>query len=104
MVKIAIRKRLQAPRRKSVEVLTAVLVCICVVAWSNPALAHAVAKGDKGYIQEITGSHLMPFAMAERIARSATRRAKALPTRKGCSKPPSTAFTAGTGAIVARRR
>ena len=26
------------------------------------ALAHAVAEGDKGYIQEISGVHLMPFA------------------------------------------
>ena len=25
------------------------------------ALAHAVAEGDKGYIQEISGVHLMPF-------------------------------------------
>jgi hypothetical protein len=25
------------------------------------ALAHAVAEGDKGYIQEITGIHLLPF-------------------------------------------
>src|SRR5215207_9065974 len=25
------------------------------------ALAHAVAAGDKGYIQEITGVHLIPF-------------------------------------------
>lgn len=26
-----------------------------------PALAHAVAEGDKGYIQEISGVHLLPF-------------------------------------------
>ncbi|TIL83008.1 MAG: HupE/UreJ family protein, partial [Mesorhizobium sp.] len=25
------------------------------------AAAHAVAEGDKGYIQEITGPHLIPF-------------------------------------------
>jgi hypothetical protein len=25
------------------------------------ALAHAVAEGDKGYIQEITGVNLLPF-------------------------------------------
>ncbi|MER8982779.1 HupE/UreJ family protein, partial [Mesorhizobium sp. M0870] len=25
------------------------------------ALAHAVAEGDKGYIQEITGINLLPF-------------------------------------------
>ncbi len=28
---------------------------------SGPALAHAVAEGDKGYIQEITGVHVIPF-------------------------------------------
>ncbi len=28
---------------------------------SNAALAHAVAEGDKGYIQEISGVHLLPF-------------------------------------------
>src|SRR5215204_5732957 len=28
---------------------------------SVDALAHAVAAGDKGYIQEITGVHLIPF-------------------------------------------
>src|SRR5215217_4896476 len=28
---------------------------------SYEALAHAVAEGDKGYIQEITGIHLIPF-------------------------------------------
>ena len=28
---------------------------------SFEALAHAVAEGDKGYIQEITGVHLIPF-------------------------------------------
>ncbi|BBK41462.1 membrane protein [Allostella vacuolata] len=27
----------------------------------DPALAHAVAEGDKGYIQEITGIKLLPF-------------------------------------------
>ena len=29
--------------------------------WAE-ALAHAVTEGDKGYIQEITGVHLLPFA------------------------------------------
>ncbi len=28
---------------------------------ANEALAHAVAEGDKGYIQEVTGIHLLPF-------------------------------------------
>ncbi len=35
----------------------AVLAALC----STPAFAHAVAEGDKGYIQEITGVHLLPF-------------------------------------------
>ncbi|WP_395708354.1 HupE/UreJ family protein [Reyranella sp.] len=28
---------------------------------ANAALAHAVAEGDKGYIQEISGAYLLPF-------------------------------------------
>ena len=29
--------------------------------WTDSALAHAVAQGDKGYIQEITGIKIIPF-------------------------------------------
>ena len=29
--------------------------------WAGAALAHAVTLGDKGYIQEITGPHIIPF-------------------------------------------
>lgn len=29
--------------------------------WAEAALAHAVTLGDKGYIQEITGPHIIPF-------------------------------------------
>ena len=32
-----------------------------LLAWPSPTLAHAVAEGDKGYIQEIAGVHLLPF-------------------------------------------
>ena len=32
-----------------------------MLAWPSPTLAHAVAEGDKGYIQEIAGVHLLPF-------------------------------------------
>ncbi|WP_368744580.1 HupE/UreJ family protein [Desertibaculum subflavum] len=32
-----------------------------IPAWAGAAFAHAVAEGDKGYIQEITGVHLLPF-------------------------------------------
>jgi hypothetical protein len=36
-------------------------VALALVAIAGPALAHAVAEGDKGYIQEITGVNLLPF-------------------------------------------
>lgn len=41
-------------------------LCVCVLGLTllgatAEALAHAVAEGDKGYIQEITGVHLLPF-------------------------------------------
>ncbi len=32
-----------------------------LLAWPSLTLAHAVAEGDKGYIQEIAGVHLLPF-------------------------------------------
>ena len=38
----------------------ALLLPLCLLA--DPAVAHGVAVGDKGYIQEITGIHLVPFA------------------------------------------
>lgn len=34
---------------------------LLMLATSSDALAHAVAQGDKGYIQEITGTHLISF-------------------------------------------
>jgi hypothetical protein len=34
---------------------------LAVLLAPDSALAHAVAEGDKGYIQEITGVHLLPF-------------------------------------------
>lgn len=37
-------------------------ICLCLMAWVPELLAHAVTAGDKGYIQEISGVHLMPFA------------------------------------------
>src|SRR5215213_6596493 len=36
-------------------------VLTVVLLTAGPALAHGVAEGDKGYIQEITGVHLIPF-------------------------------------------
>ncbi len=40
--------------------LAVALATLCLV-WGEAALAHAVTLGDKGYIQEITGVHLVPF-------------------------------------------
>jgi hypothetical protein len=41
---------------------TAVVVLVLAAAGlNNEAFAHAVAQGDKGYIQEIYGVHLIPF-------------------------------------------
>jgi len=49
--------RLRLTQRSTVLGSTLLL---CLLA--GPALAHGVAAGDKGYIQEITGVHLLPFA------------------------------------------
>lgn len=43
-------------RHLAIPALAAVLVTL-----AGDALAHAVTVGDKGYIQEITGVHLIPF-------------------------------------------
>ncbi len=37
------------------------LSAVTLLLWPDAAFAHAVAEGDKGYIQEITGVHLLPF-------------------------------------------
>ena len=41
--------------------LIGVFSLLLVPLLNHAALAHAVAEGDKGYIQEITGIHLLPF-------------------------------------------
>nr|WP_257787076.1 HupE/UreJ family protein [Sphingomonas koreensis] len=37
------------------------LTGLSLVLWTGTAFAHAVAEGDKGYIQEISGVHLLEF-------------------------------------------
>ena len=37
------------------------LAVAATLLWADAALAHAVTLGDKGYIQEVTGVHLLPF-------------------------------------------
>lgn len=46
-------------RGRIAHILLAVLLGQAL--YASPAFAHAVAEGDKGYIQEITGVHLVPF-------------------------------------------
>ena len=47
-----------APERLLCLLLTS---AILLLALTSVAAAHAVAEGDKGYIQEISGVHLLPF-------------------------------------------
>ncbi|MFK7993078.1 MAG: HupE/UreJ family protein [Granulosicoccus sp.] len=42
--------------------LPVLLMAALMLLWSDSVLAHAVTQGDKGYIQEITGIKLIPFA------------------------------------------
>lgn len=41
--------------------LAMLLLAALLMLGSSDALAHAVTQGDKGYIQEISGVHLLPF-------------------------------------------
>ncbi|MBN9052658.1 MAG: HupE/UreJ family protein, partial [Rhizobiales bacterium] len=38
-----------------------ILAVSALLLWAGSAAAHAVAEGDKGYIQEISGVNLIPF-------------------------------------------
>lgn len=50
------------PGRLLLAALTAALTATgLLLALTDVAAAHAVAEGDKGYIQEISGVHLLPF-------------------------------------------
>jgi hypothetical protein len=40
---------------------TLLLASLSLLLFANAAAAHAVAEGDKGYIQEISGVHIIPF-------------------------------------------
>ena len=46
--------------RRSIWLTSSLVVCLLLAA--EPALGHAIAEGDKGYIQEVFGVHLIPFA------------------------------------------
>ena len=50
------------PRHADVRLFLPFLSAILLLPLlSSGSLAHAVAEGDKGYIQEITGVHILPF-------------------------------------------
>ena len=51
----------QGGRRCSRALLPLLLAMLLALPSLDAALAHAVAEGDKGYIQEITGVNLLPF-------------------------------------------
>lgn len=51
--------RLKAVKRT--PLFTFGILAMLAVWWPDTALAHAVTQGDKGYIQEIYGVHLIPF-------------------------------------------
>lgn len=48
-------------RSRATQLVTAMLAGAALLLSTNLALAHAVAEGDKGYIMEIWGVHLIPF-------------------------------------------
>ena len=53
-----------APRGREFGARRAAILLLAValsLAWVEAAFAHAVTLGDKGYIQEVTGVHLIPF-------------------------------------------
>ena len=50
--------RWRAPERL---LFSSILTALLLFAFTGIAAAHAVAEGDKGYIQEIYGIHLIPF-------------------------------------------
>ena len=53
-----------APRGRESGAQRAAILLLAValsLAWVEAAFAHAVTLGDKGYIQEVTGVHLIPF-------------------------------------------
>ena len=49
------------PRTSRSRSLVSLIAAIVALVVANGALAHSVAEGDQGYIQEISGVHLVPF-------------------------------------------
>jgi hypothetical protein len=52
-----------SPNNRNLVLLTVALACLGIVfGWIPDAIAHGVTQGDKGYIQESSGTMLVPFA------------------------------------------
>ena len=49
------------PPSRARSALLGLLTLAALVLFAGPAFAHAVAEGDKGYIQEISGINILPF-------------------------------------------
>jgi hypothetical protein len=61
LMRMAVINRLGTPRRRLL-LLVVVAGLVALVGAPADAFAHGVAAGDKGYIQEISGVMLVPFA------------------------------------------
>lgn len=57
---VSMPTRLIGQLRSRALIIPVLMLAICA-AFAGEASAHAVAEGDKGYIQEITGVHLVSF-------------------------------------------
>jgi len=61
MLGLCIHRLRASPWARSGPAIATALVLALLLFTSADAFAHAVTQGDKGYIQEISGVHLLPF-------------------------------------------
>ena len=61
MIRLFPSREWASPRPRSGPFLTAFAGMLLYLLLSASAHAHGVTEGDKGYIQEIAGTHLLPF-------------------------------------------
>lgn len=61
MLSLSFDRLRAAPWARPGPAITSLLVLALLLFASADAFAHAVTQGDKGYIQEISGVHLLPF-------------------------------------------
>lgn len=61
MLSLCFNRLRAAPWARPSLAMTTFLVLVLLLFTSADVFAHAVTQGDKGYIQEISGVHLLPF-------------------------------------------